>query len=245
MGTENAPNGKQEEIMSEIIEAAAVVDDDENVAEDEEALVEEAGDEDAGDQMEEANDNPNANNNGNNEEENVNQNARSRSRSKGKTACKKATPSASKSRSKSRGGRRSKSRGRRSNSRGRGGRSKSPAAVVDPSPAALRNAVEDPDREAHPRRKSHQRSGRAQKVALARSPNVDQLDMLQKAVLAAALHLRARAKAKPRANSRYVTVDITRESRRKFYTPPATRDRQFSSQNTSGVDPGTQYTLQV
>ena len=109
--TENAPNAKQEEIMSEvifqfffflsanktwhndsenqsdcrltnskfsfqIIEAAAVVDDDENVAEDEEALVEEAGDEDAGDQMEEANDNPNANNNGNNEEENVNQNAR-------------------------------------------------------------------------------------------------------------------------------------------------------------------------
>ena len=60
----------------QINEAVAVVDDDENVAEDEEALVEEAGDEDAGDQMEEANDNPNANNNGNNEEENVNQNAR-------------------------------------------------------------------------------------------------------------------------------------------------------------------------
>jgi len=119
------------------------------------------------------------------------------------------------------------------------------AAVVDPSPAALRNAVEDPDRGAHPRRKSHQKSGRAQKVALARSPNVDQLDMLQKAVLAAALHLRARAKAKPRANSRYVTVDITRESRRKFYTPPATRDRQFSSQNTSGVDPGTQSLLNL
>merc|ERR1712142_1357039 len=42
----------KEEIMSEILEAA-VVDDEENVAVDEEAIVEEVGDEDVEDQMEE------------------------------------------------------------------------------------------------------------------------------------------------------------------------------------------------
>merc|ERR1712142_255886 len=43
----------KEEIMSEILEAAVVVDDEENVAVDEEAIVEEVGDEDVEDQMEE------------------------------------------------------------------------------------------------------------------------------------------------------------------------------------------------
>jgi len=96
-------------------------------------------------------------------------------------------------------------------------------AAVDPNPAAvdlspeedpnrevLRNAVEDPDQEAHPRRKSPPRPARVQRVGLARSPNVDLLDLLPTksvlaaAVLAAVLHLRARAKAraKQRANKK-------------------------------------------
>jgi len=91
-------------------------------------------------------------------------------------------------------------------------------ATVDPNPAAvdlspeedpnrevLRNAVEDPDQEAHPRRKSPPRPARVQRVGLGRSPNVDLLDLLPtKTVLAAVLHLRARAKAraKQRANKK-------------------------------------------
>merc|ERR1712142_482307 len=53
MGALPKTRTSKEEIMSEIIEAAVVVDDEENVAVDEEAIVEEVGDEDVEDQMEE------------------------------------------------------------------------------------------------------------------------------------------------------------------------------------------------